>query len=87
MVNCEEREYVKANSAYLGMAIGNAPWPMGVTAVGMHERASQDKLCTHTVPHVLNDETQRKYIQAVKRIMTLAQKTYPSSDPSKMVNL
>uniref|UniRef100_Q99633-2 Isoform 2 of Pre-mRNA-splicing factor 18 n=1 Tax=Homo sapiens TaxID=9606 RepID=Q99633-2 len=25
------REYVKANDAYLQMAIGNAPWPIGVT--------------------------------------------------------
>lgn len=31
----------------------------------------------------MNDETQRKYIQSIKRIMTFVQKKYPS-DPSKM---
>lgn len=29
----ESRDYVKANDVYLRMAIGNAPWPMGVTMV------------------------------------------------------
>ncbi|KAF1744446.1 hypothetical protein MXB_1627, partial [Myxobolus squamalis] len=33
---------------------------------------------------VLNDETQRKYIQGVKRLMTYCQRTYPA-DPSKSV--
>lgn len=32
------REYVKANDSYLRLSIGNAPWPIGVTAVGIHER-------------------------------------------------
>lgn len=80
----QEREYVKANDAYLTMAIGNAPWPMGVTMVGIHERSAREKIFTNQVAHVLNDETQRKYIQAIKRIMTWAQRKYPN-DPSKCV--
>ena len=80
----QEREYVQANDAYLQMAIGNAPWPMGVTMVGIHERSAREKIFTNQVAHVLNDETQRKYIQAIKRIMTWAQRKYPN-DPSKCV--
>lgn len=75
---------MKANDAYLQMAIGNAPWPMGVTMVGIHERSAREKIFSNQVAHVLNDETQRKYIQAIKRIMTWAQKKYPN-DPSKCV--
>jgi len=36
------------------------------------------------VAHILNDETQRKYIQAVKRLMSYAQLKYPN-DPSKNI--
>jgi len=59
------REYVKANDSYLRMAIGNAPWPMGVTMVGIHERSAREKIFSNQVAHILNDETQRKYIQGV----------------------
>ena len=37
------------------------------------------------VAHVLNDETQRKYIQGLKRLITKAQEYYPT-DPSKSVD-
>ncbi|NWW83040.1 PRP18 factor, partial [Climacteris rufus] len=78
------REYVKANDAYLQMAIGNAPWPMGVTMVGIHARTGREKIFSKHVAHVLNDETQRKYIQGLKRLMTICQKHFPT-DPSKCV--
>lgn len=54
---------VQANDAYLQMAIGNAPWPIGVTMVGIHARTGREKIFSKHVAHVLNDETQRKYIQ------------------------
>lgn len=82
--NCIKREYSQANDAYIQLAIGNAPWPMGVTMVGIHERAGRSKIFDNNIAHVLNDETQRKYIQSVKRLMTFAQKKYPT-DPSKSV--
>lgn len=78
------REYVKANDAYLQMAIGNAPWPIGVTMVGIHARTGREKIFSKHVAHVLNDETQRKYIQALKRLMTKCQQFFPT-DPSKSV--
>ncbi|XP_068132245.1 pre-mRNA-splicing factor 18 isoform X4 [Hyperolius riggenbachi] len=74
----------KANDAYLQMAIGNAPWPIGVTMVGIHARTGREKIFSKHVAHVLNDETQRKYIQGLKRLMTICQKHFPT-DPSKCV--
>lgn len=79
-----DREYVKANDAYLQMAIGNSPWPIGVTMVGIHARTGREKIFSQNIAHVLNDETQRKYIQGLKRLMTVCQKIFPT-DPSKCV--
>lgn len=79
-----DREYVKASDSYLQMAIGNAPWPIGVTMVGIHARTGREKIFSKHVAHVLNDETQRKYIQALKRLMTKCQQFFPTT-PSKSV--
>jgi len=83
--NLKTRNYVAANDAYYRMAIGNAAWPMGVTNVGIHERTSREKIATADIAHVLNDDTQRKYIQAIKRMMTFVQQQNPQV-PSKSVN-
>jgi len=80
-----DRNYLRANDIYLEMAIGNAPWPIGVTMVGIHARTGREKISARNVAHVLNDEAQRKYIQAVKRIMTQAQKYFPT-DPSRSMD-
>ena len=31
----QKRQYQRANDAYLRLSIGNAPWPIGVTMVGL----------------------------------------------------
>lgn len=79
-----ERNYIAASDAYLQMAIGNAPWPIGVTMVGIHARTGREKIFSKNVAHVLNDETQRKYIQGLKRLMTKCQEFFPT-DPSRCV--
>lgn len=80
-----EREYVRANSLYLErLAIGKAPWPMGATMVGIHARAAREKIGEDKIAHVMNDEQARKYIQAVKRLLTVAQRHFPTSF-SKMI--
>nr|CAG4645447.1 EOG090X03WO [Lynceus sp. MCZ IZ 141354] len=79
-----KRNYVAASDAYLQMAIGNAPWPIGVTMVGIHARTGREKIFSKHVAHVLNDETQRKYIQGIKRLMTKCQFFFPT-DPSRCV--
>ena len=47
------------------MAIGNAPWPIGVTNAGIHARPGRERIFSKHVAHVLNDESQRKYIQVL----------------------
>ena len=77
MMHCKARDYAKADNSYLLLAIGKAAWPMGVTSVGIHERAAREKISTGETAHVLNDEKQRKYIQSVKRLITYSQKKWP----------
>lgn len=73
------RDYVQANTLYLErLAIGNAPWPMGATMVGIHARAAREKIGEDKIAHVMNDERTRKYIQSIKRLITLAERHYPS---------
>lgn len=61
------------------MAICNAPWPIGVIMVGIHGRSAREKIYTHSVAHIMNDKTTRKYLQSVKRPMTFCQMTVPSN--------
>ncbi|KAG2385528.1 hypothetical protein C9374_003343 [Naegleria lovaniensis] len=79
-----DREYVKANDVYMELAIGDQPWPIGVTMVGIHARTARERIGSDKIKHILNDEEQRRYVQSVKRLLTLAQKLYPTV-PSKMV--
>lgn len=81
----QKRQYQKANDAYLRLSIGNAPWPIGVTMVGIHERSAREKISTDLVAHVLNDEVSRKYIQSLKRLLTFSQTKYPPDDPSQLM--
>jgi pre-mRNA-splicing factor 18 len=81
---CMRRDYLAATDNYIKLAIGNSPWPIGVTMVGIHERSAREKIHTTSVAHVMNDETTRKYLQSVKRLMTFCQRKYPT-DPSRSV--
>ncbi|KAK2961388.1 putative Pre-mRNA-splicing factor 18 [Blattamonas nauphoetae] len=63
-------EFNKADETYMRLAIGNSPWPMGVTNTGIHERSAEERITTDKIAHILNDEAQRKYIHSLKRIMT-----------------
>ena len=70
---------------WLVLTIGNAAWPIGVTSVGIHERAAREKIYDNKVGHVLNDEVSRKYIQAVKRLLTFSQTVRPPDKPSQLM--
>mmetsp|Transcript_5593 Transcript_5593/g.6320 ORF Transcript_5593/g.6320 Transcript_5593/m.6320 type:complete len:157 (-) Transcript_5593:44-514(-) len=65
------KEYIKANNKYYDLGIGNAPWPMGVTMVGIHERSGRSKIYSSQVKHILNDETQKQYVVSIKRLLTI----------------
>lgn len=83
-----ERNYLHAYELYMGLAIGNAAWPIGVTQVGLHDRSAREKISfkfNSSVAHVMNNEATRKYIQALKRIMTFCQRRYPT-DPARSVD-
>ncbi|KAJ7494579.1 hypothetical protein B0H11DRAFT_2227384 [Mycena galericulata] len=67
------------------ISIGNAPWPIGVTMVGIHERSAREKISSDQVAHVLNDEVSRKYIQSLKRLLTFSQTKYPPEDVSQLM--
>ena len=57
------KAYAEANTAYLALAIGNAPWPIGVANTGIHERRARDKIQQGHASHLLDDETRRRYLQ------------------------
>lgn len=77
-----EKNYKDATSHYIEMSVGNAAWPMGVTMVGIHARTGREKISQNNIAHALNDETQRKYIQGIKRLMTQFTNMFPT-DPSR----
>jgi pre-mRNA-splicing factor 18 len=81
----QKRQYQRANESYLRLSIGNAPWPIGVTMVGIHERSAREKISSDQVAHVLNDEVSRKYIQSLKRLLTFSQTKYPPEDVSQLM--
>ncbi|KZT02893.1 Prp18-domain-containing protein [Laetiporus sulphureus 93-53] len=81
----QKRQYQKANDSYLRLSIGNAPWPIGVTMVGIHERSAREKISADQVAHVLNDEVSRKYIQSLKRLLTFSQTKYPPGDVTQLM--
>ena len=78
------KDYILANEKYMEMAIGNAPWPIGVTNAGIHARPGRERIFSKHVAHVLNDESQRRWIQGLKRLVTKSQQYFPT-DPSRMV--
>ena len=79
------RNYKKAADAYIGIAIGNAAWPIGVTMVGIHARSAREKIGAQSQAHAMHDEETRKYLQSIKRLMTYAQRAYPTT-PSLSLN-
>ncbi|KAJ7650443.1 Prp18 domain-containing protein [Roridomyces roridus] len=81
----QKRQYQQANDSYLRLSIGNAPWPIGVTMVGIHERSAREKISSDQVAHVLNDEVSRKYIQSLKRLLTFSQTKYPPTSFSELM--
>ncbi|GJN32626.1 hypothetical protein PR202_gb21142 [Eleusine coracana subsp. coracana] len=75
---CMKHNYLAASEQYIKLAIGNAPWPIGVTMVGIHERSAREKIHAKSVAHIMNDETTRRYLQSIKRLMTRCQPHYPA---------
>jgi len=83
---CEQREYRRAFSEYLQLTIGNAPWPIGVTMVGIHARSGREKIAEAKVQHIMKDEVKSAYLTSVKRLMSRCQSAFPPDAPSKRMN-
>ncbi|KAI8874422.1 hypothetical protein GQ42DRAFT_140890 [Ramicandelaber brevisporus] len=73
----QKREYRTANEAYLRLSIGNSAWPIGVDMVGIHQRTERHKIESNKAVSALNDEVTRKWVHALKRIITWMQSIYP----------
>merc|ERR1712176_650239 len=87
----KERNYMHANAILLNaIAIGNAPWPIGVTQVGIHTKsAAREKISTthmnrNAAAHIMGDEATRKYLHGLKRLLTSMQRIFPTF-PSRSV--
>ncbi|CAK5268772.1 unnamed protein product [Mycena citricolor] len=79
----QKRQYQRANDAYLRLSIGNAPWPIGVTMVGIHERSAREKISSDQVAHVLNDEVSRN--ADLHTGCSLSQTKYPPENPAELM--
>jgi len=89
--HADERDYRAASEAYLDLSIGKAAWPVGLgcgggilmeDAIGLHDRFNRmDNV--KDIAFALNDDVTRKYVQALKRLMNVAQRYWPPDDPSR----
>jgi pre-mRNA-splicing factor 18 len=77
---CLVREYIQANDKYIDLSIGNAPWPMGIAMLSITVKRNAPK-----VSHVLDEEMSRKWMQTIKRFISVSQELYPSHDDNKKV--
>jgi len=87
----DEREYRQASEAFFDLTIGKAAWPVGLgcggsmlmeDAIGLHDKFNRMDQVNDNAD-AFNDEVARKYGQAVKRLMAVAQRYWPPDDPSK----
>ena len=44
VVFCLQRDYILSHEKYMEMAVGNAPWPIGVTNAGIHARPARENI-------------------------------------------
>lgn len=89
----QEHNYRGASDAYIKMSIGNAAWPIGVTAVGIHARSARERITGyHTkegvdTAHIMDGDETRKWLIALKRLLTFSEahlttKSFKTSTPS-----
>merc|ERR1719221_419504 len=88
----DQLEYRSAAEAYLDLSIGKAAWPVGVgcggsmlmeDAIGLHDRFNR-MASVKDNSYALNDDTTRKFVQALKRLMNVAQRYWPPEDGANL---
>ena len=86
MVFAENRDLLNANDRYIDLSIGNAAWPMGLTMVGIHQRTGKSSVAPSQVAYILNDETTKKYLQSIRRILSFLQIRYNIAPSQSVYN-
>jgi pre-mRNA-splicing factor 18 len=86
VLKCKQGEYRQAFDHYIKLTIGSAPWPIGVTMVGIHARSGREKIAEDKITHLMKNEVARAYMTSFKRIMTRYQQVHPPTVPSKRMN-
>ncbi|KAF4701240.1 hypothetical protein FOZ62_007763 [Perkinsus olseni] len=75
-----KREYVEANKLYLDMTVGNQLWPMGGINLGVVQQVCRR---VEEKSHLLDDVEVKRYVQGIKRLITVAMTMWPNQDESK----
>lgn len=68
----QRKNYMKANESYMKLSIGNVAWPIGVVSVSIHARSRDTKIMDGKA-NIMLDETTRKWITCVKRMVTFCE--------------
>lgn len=74
----QHQDFVKANESYMKLSIGNTAWPIGIRDVGIHARSALSKITGEdksTVANIMQSESMKRWIIAVKRIISYTEKT------------
>lgn len=79
-------DFAKALDYYMKLSIGNKAWPIGITAAILHERKALDRISGRNISHPLNNETVRRWVQCLKRLITFKEKIHLSADVKVDVN-
>mmetsp|Transcript_6109 Transcript_6109/g.6045 ORF Transcript_6109/g.6045 Transcript_6109/m.6045 type:complete len:302 (-) Transcript_6109:37-942(-) len=80
MYYLQNRDYRRANESYMKLSIGNVAWPIGVKGVGIHERSAALKITGENKQNSANimlDDKTRRWITAVKRLISFAERKWP----------
>lgn len=72
----QQKNFVKANESYMKLSIGNVAYPIGIRDVGIHARHALLKITGEdksTIANVMKSESFRKWILAVKRLISYSE--------------
>lgn len=74
--NLQAGELNAATENYVKLSVGNVAWPIGVQSVSIHQRNSQSHLNGeyNGVSNIMKDEKTRKWILAIKRLISFVSK-------------
>ncbi len=77
LYNLQNGKYIEAESNYMELSVGNVAWPIGVASVSIHSRAAQARINGESggISNIMKDEKMRRWILAVKRVMSFVQRS------------